>query len=372
MFKELSRKNRPGSPAQHDVVDRIRSMSPSGRLMCGWCGGEILDGQDVSVADRGRMTLHRLPEDCTESPHYDRRIRRMDSAKGKGLRVARLESLRVALDVAAHWRSLKEAFGSESWTYGRYGNLENWVEAVTLGKALPGDRDAFEKLRGKIDARMRENLDFVPDARRSFRYADQGDRICVDRYLLGESECWKRAKKRPSRRRFLRLGIDPSGNCKRKDSEFQEVLAAAVAAIDILIERGYSVELLGMYHTSWGNRAAVTGLGDAGKLFYGDTVVTWPLYRYGERFNPGALLPWGSSATGRYLGFSLNRAAWPGRLFAASGQGHSGEGHPEEALLLLGLDGSFSLRDAAGGDSVVMKVTETIRTALEKREAWKL
>jgi hypothetical protein len=150
---------------------------------------------------------------------------------------------------------------------------------------------------------LRDQLDEVPEARFQVKVTDDGEDVEIDRYINAEPELWLRPERMKARKRAITLGVNLVAGQDRDRQWFANMMVGVTVIANHLVKKGYEVQLLGVRLPLF--PVKLDELDDDGKPIRvrGIRGFTFPLVKFGQRFDPIRLLVWGHPAVVRYLGF---------------------------------------------------------------------
>jgi len=207
------------------------------------------------------------------------------------------------------WRSDQEVAWGEQWVKLYH---DAWALAeqefhryVSRGVPTPDLMDAYRKAEQVIIPKVQAKLDEIPEARFRIQISDNGEDVEIDRYLNAESEMWIRPARMKARKRAVTIAINMVAGAQRSGDWFVNMIVGVTVIGNYLVKHGYEVQLLCVRlplffeedtedDDYWRPEKHSVGYING---------FTFPMVKFGQRFDPIRILTWGHQAVVRYFGF---------------------------------------------------------------------
>lgn len=270
--------------------------------------------------------------------------------------IAEIMELDVVDVVSTRWHKYyhNDSGNKQTWIFGDLGrenegylnNAERFIEHIHRG--VPSDKamQAYEKCQSAIEGKLAAVMHEIPNIRRHRVLRDEGENVDVERYYSRDIECWESITRHSAKKRAICLGINFLGHCGQREEYFVNLTAGAAALTDVLVNKGYSVKLVGSLIWEFESGCPKPQRYLKASTFFG---TYWKMTDFGHRVDGVSLLPYANPATLRYLGFHINAGIWPW-CPKNPGYGRVTEIEPD-VIALMGVDQFITGTPGQGIDS---------------------
>ena len=185
------------------------------------------------------MKITKLPESKTVWAEFDSVNDLMSAKYDESKLISSEYSLKNIMD-------FDKLGGQDKWAYGQYSKEESY-NMITKGYLNEKASKAYEKARNNAGAKDSDTYNIAPVARRRRRRNEYEGEICIDSYLAGSTDYYRKVSKVKTQDRIVRVIINVTYNGSTSAERFMEYNIKAINSVEKMLREGKIVEVYGAF-----------------------------------------------------------------------------------------------------------------------------
>ena len=186
------------------------------------------------------MKITKLPESRTVWAEFDSVNDLMSADYSESELTGSSYSLDYILDFDKKYKS------RDAWAYGAYSREESY-NMITKGYLNEKASIAYEKAINRLGIKDADTYNIAPVARRRRRRNEYDGEICIDSYLAGSTDYYRKVSKVRTQDRIVRVIINLVYNGGTSAEMFMEYNIKAVSSVEKMLREGKIVEVYGAF-----------------------------------------------------------------------------------------------------------------------------